>query len=184
MNESLLAGRYAKALLAYADEVGEADALYPILLRLGRTLRRNYGAEMVVSNPTLSEQMRCNFVVALAGEKPPVSLERFVRLVFDHNREQLLGEMARAYTKLYRQSRGITHAKVTATHKMESEALERLKEIIRNRRGGDVELEEEIDPELLGGFVLHIEGEVLDASAKGQIERIRQQFIVRNRSIV
>lgn len=184
MNESLLAGRYAKALLAYAEEVGEADALYPILLRLGRTLRRDYGAAEVVGNPTLSEKVRCGFVVALAGEQPPVSLERFVRLVFDHDRERLLGEMARAYTKLYRQSRGITHAKVVTSTKMDAEVLRRLKEIIRQRRGGEVELEEEIDPELLGGFVLHIEGEVLDASAKGQIERIRQQFIVRNRSIV
>lgn len=184
MNESLLAGRYAKALLAYADEVGEAEALYPILLRLGRTLRRDYGAVEVVSNPTLSEKVRCGFVVALAGEEPPVSLERFVRLVFDHNRERLLGEMARAYTKLYRQSRGITHAKVTASQPLDEEAMGRLKEIIRRRRGGEVELDVEIDPDLLGGFILHIEGEVLDASLKGQIERIRQQFIVRNRSIV
>lgn len=180
----MLAGRYAKALLAYAEEVGEAEALYPILLRLGRTLRRDYGAVDVVSNPTLSEKVRCGFVVALAGEQPPVSLERFVRLVFDHDRERLLGEMARAYTKLYRQSRGITHAMVVTSTKMDAAVLQRLKEIIRNRRGGEVELEEKIDPELLGGFVLHIEGEVLDASAKGQIERIRQQFIVRNRSIV
>lgn len=184
MNESLLAGRYAKALLAYADEVGEAEALYPILLRLGRTLRRDYGAADVVGNPTLSEKVRCGFVVALAGEEPPVSLERFVRLVFDHNRERLLGEMARAYTKFYRQSRGITHAKVVSSTKLDAEVLRRLKEIIRQRRGGEVELEEVEDADLLGGFVLHIEGEVLDASLKGQIERIRRQFIVRNRSIV
>ena len=88
MNRSLLAKRYAKALLAYATEVGEADLLYPLLRDLGRVLRPAEAAE-VVCNPTLSEQRRSQFVVALAGEGAPESLRRWVDLVFSHNREAL-----------------------------------------------------------------------------------------------
>ena len=184
MNESLLAGRYAKALLAHAVEVGEADALYPILRELGRTLRYDRGVRGVVDNPTFSEELRERFVVALAGEEPPKSLGRFVDLVFRHNREGLLGEMARAYVRLYRHHKGIVYARLVAVATPDEATLERLREIIRQRFGGEVELDVRIDEQLLGGFVLRVEGRVLDASARGAIERIRQQFVSRNRSIV
>lgn len=184
MNESLLAGRYAKALLAYAIEVGEEDALYPILRELGRTLRYDYKVRGVVDNPTLSEELRERFVVALAGEEPPGSLVRFVDLVFRHNREGLLGEMARGYMRLYRRHKGIVYARLVAMATPDEATLERLREIIRQRFDGEVELDVMIDKELLGGFVLRVEGRELDASVRGAIERIRQQFINRNRSIV
>lgn len=184
MNESLLAGRYAKALLAYAIEVGEEDALYPILRGLGRTLRCDQRVKGVVDNPTFSEELRERFVVALSGEEPPQSLVRFVDLVFRHDREMLLGEMARAYMRLYRRHKGIVYARLVAVSTPDEATIERLREIIRQRFGGEVELDVMIDKELLGGFVLRVEGRVLDASARGAIERIRQQFVSRNRSIV
>lgn len=185
MNESLLAGRYAKALLAYAEEVGEADALYPLMGRLEGVLRHESKEREVVDNPTLAESLRGDYVVSLVGgEEPPRSLRRFVDLVFCHNRERLLGEMARAYIRLYRRHRGIVHARLVATATPTQEEVERLKELIRQRRDGVVELEVVVDREILGGFILRVEGRVLDGSAKGAIERIRQQFIVRNRNIV
>lgn len=184
MNEGLLAGRYAKALLAYAIEVGEAEALYPILRSLGRTLRCDYKARGVVDNPTLSEGVREAFVVALAGEEPPGSLVRFVDLVFRHNRERLLGEMARAYVGLYRRHRGIVYARIVVVTPPDESTTQRLKKIISQRFGGEVELDVEIDEGVIGGFVLRVEGRELDASARGAIERIRQQFITRNRNVV
>lgn len=184
MNESLLAGRYAKALLAYAEEVGEADALYPLMGQLEGRLRSDREAGSVVDNPTLSERTRSEWVVSLVGAEPPRSFCRFVDLVFCHNRERLLGEMARAYRRLYRRHRGLVYARLVATAMPNSEELARLKELIHNKCGGEVELEFVVNREILGGFILHVDGKVLDGSARGAIEQIRRQFIARNRNVV
>lgn len=183
MNRSLLARRYAKALLAYAIEVGEADALYPLLRDLGRRLRPE-SVEDVVCNPTISEHERGVAVVALAGEDAPASLRRFVDLVFAHNRESLLGEMARAYTRLYRKHRGITLVRVASAMAMDDATLQKIEQVVRQSRGGEVEMESEIDNSLIGGFVLRVDGMVMDGSAKRAIALIRQQFVNRNKTIV
>lgn len=185
MNESLLARRYAKALLAYAEELGEADLLYPVMRHLGRTLRHASRESEVVDNPTLSEELRGRFVEALAGVEPvPESLRRFVRLVFDHNREYLFGPMALAYLQLYRQSRGIVVAEVRCAHPLSEEAKGKIERLIAAHKQGKVELEVKVESRLIGGFVVTVDGKRLDASVAGELERIRQHLSERNRSIV
>ena len=186
MNSGLLAGRYAKALLDYAIEVGEADVLYSLMRRLGRTMRPAKGLDCleVVTNPTLSEKARRKVVVAMAGEDVPDSFRRFVDLVFSHNRQSLLGEIARAYTRLYRRHKGITFVRVSSAVPLDSTTRERIEEVIRHQKGGEIEMEEIVDEGLLGGFILRVEGRVMDGSAKRAIELVRQQFINKNRTIV
>lgn len=184
MNESLLAGRYAKALLSQALEEGQAEVLYPILKHLSQTLRSAVAARGVVGNPTLSEELRARFVVALAGGECPPLLERFVDLVFEHGREALLGEIARAYVRLYRRHRGITYARVVTAQEMDEPTQRQLSQLLGQHFGGQVELDVMRDEQLLGGFVIRVDGKQMDASVKGQLERIRNQFISRNKSIV
>ena len=50
--------------------------------------------------------------------------------------------------------------------------------------GGTVELVVEVNREIIGGFLLRVGGRLMDGSVKGQLERIRHQFIVKNRNIV
>lgn len=186
MNKSLLAGRYAKALLAYALEVGEAEALYLLLRELGRTLRPSQEAarEELITNPTLSERESSEAVVKLMGESVPESLRRFVDLVFSHNRESLLGEMARAYTRLYRRHKGITFVRVTSAEVLSEELLRKICDVVRLHKGGEVEVETIVDRGLIGGFVLRVDGEVMDGSIRSAIERIRQQFVSKNKTLV
>lgn len=184
MNESLLAARYAKALLGQALEEGVAEALYPIVKSLSQSLPMRGGWRATVDNPTLSEELRARFVVALAGENPPPLLERFVRLVLSHHRESQLGEMARAYVKLYRHHYGITYARITSAREMPTEVIEQLRGLLAQRFGGEIELDVFEDAGLIGGFVVRVDGRQMDASIKGQLERIRHQFINKNKNIV
>lgn len=184
MNESLLAGRYAKALLAEALERGEAERLYPLMKHLGSTLRPLSPEMEVVGNPTIADRVRELFVVGCVGSEPPELMVRFVKLVFAHRREVYLGEMARAYVRLYRKVRGIVLVRITSAVPLDEATRERLAEVVRGHYGGEIEMVCEVKQELLGGFVLRVDGRVLDASVRSRIDRIRQQFISKNRSIV
>lgn len=186
MNESLLARRYAKALLSYATEVGEAGELYPIMARLRRELHPEPNARSVVGNPTLSDEQRAAYVVALAGGEGavPQSLRRFVDLVFAHRRESLLAAMARAYVELYRKAGNITYAHLTTANEIDATTRSQIEKLVVEEFGGTVELVVEVNREIIGGFLLRVGGRLMDGSVKGQLERIRHQFIVKNRNIV
>lgn len=184
MNESLLAGRYAKALLAHADEVGEADLLYPLFRRLCCSLRTISGVACAVDNPTISSSIRSGMVIALAGEEVPESFKRFVALLFGHKREGLLGEIGRSYLKLYRSSRGLIHVELATASEMDAATLSRVEELVARREGGRVEMEVVVRPELIGGFVIKVDGKVLDGSISGELERIRRAIVGTNQSVV
>ena len=184
MNESLIAGRYAKALLEEALERGEAESLYPLMKHLGSTLRPLSSELEVVGNPTIADRVRESFVVSCVGCEPPELMERFVRLVFAHRREGFLGEMARAYVVLYRKARGIVLVRITSAVPLDEATRQRVAEVVRSHYGGEIEMVCEENKGLLGGFILRVDGKVLDASVRSRIDRIRQQFISKNRSIV
>jgi F0F1-type ATP synthase delta subunit len=56
--------------------------------------------------------------------------------------------------------------------------------VLTERFGGQVELEIIVDAGLIGGFVVRVDGRQMDASIKGQLERIRRQFAGKNKAIV
>ncbi len=62
--------------------------------------------------------------------------------------------------------------------------LQSLKALVKGKTGDDVIIDVDVDPSLVGGFVLDLDGYLLDASVKRQLEVIREQFIERNRRII
>lgn len=88
-----------------------------------------------------------------------------------------------SYIDLYREDKNILVGKLTTA--IESKRLEEhLVDLVGSRTQGKVEMETHIDPELIGGYIIELEGYRLDASVANQLKRIKQQFIARNRRIV
>jgi len=60
----------------------------------------------------------------------------------------------------------------------------KIRSLIESKTGKTLQLTTEVDETLIGGFVLEVEDKLLDASVSRQLERIRSQFVERNRRIV
>ena len=109
------------------------------------------------------------------GERPgklEPELERLTRLL-----------VFRSFIAMYYRSRGIRVAHLTTA--VPSPELERkLRTVLEKQFGGDVLIESDVNPELLGGFTLEVDDYLLDASVRRQIETIRRQFVISNNRIV
>ncbi len=190
MNDSLLAGRYAKALLAHADSLGQAEALYPIMGELAHVAMDSAGVAQVLKNPIVGGEEKVRVVVealcervACEGESRML-VERFVGLVVGHHRERWLGQMALGYVRLYRKSRGIVRVNLTTTAEPEEALVERLRTMVEERTGGVAEINTHIQPSIEGGFVLQVDDLLLDASLRGQLEKIRKELLRKNKTLV
>ncbi|MBP3382847.1 MAG: ATP synthase F1 subunit delta [Tidjanibacter sp.] len=188
MNSSILIGRYAKALLAQADSIGQAEALYPTMEQLAHLLMGSHEVREVLNNPVVSPQRKCAIVLSCVegccAEECRALLGRFVDLVLAHHRERWLGEMSLGYVRLYRKSRGLVRVQLTTTTRPEEALLARLKAIVEERTGGVAEVILHTSPDIKGGFVLQVDDLLLDASLKGQLEKIRREFLRKNKTLV
>lgn len=186
MNRSLVITRYARALVKYVRETGNGEAVCSEAESLGKTLatvpelrRMLEAAGDVVSAPDKEKLLR----EAQGGRLSP-EMGRFFTLLSRRGRMDLVQEILRSFVDLYRQSQGLRKASLTVVEEPSAHLLQRLKDLVRQKTGDDVLIEVDVDPTLVGGFVFDMDDYLLDASVKRQLERIREQFIERNRRIV
>lgn len=92
--------------------------------------------------------------------------------------------MSLGYVRLYRKSRGLVRVRLTTTTQPDEALLARLKSIVEERTGGVAEVRVHTSPDIEGGFVLQVDDLLLDASLKGQLEKIRREFLRKNKTLV
>ena len=112
------------------------------------------------------------------------SLERFFALVQQNGRMPLLRLMLHSFTEQYYREKGIRRAILTTAVPPTEELLEKYRAVAGRHFGGTVQLESVIDPSIIGGAILTVDGHRLDASIAGQLERLRNELKEKNKRIV
>ena len=158
MNAGIISSRYAKALLMLVDETGRGEEVYRQV-------------EEILKNP---------------DSVPPVlepELSKLVTLLVKNNRMEYARPILHRFMVLYDESRGRRHVTLrTAAPAPEME--QKIKEMLHERLGGDIVIESEVDPSLIGGFTLTVDDKLLDASVSRQLEEVRRQLMAKNKRIV
>lgn len=186
MNRSIIVSRYARSLVKLVRETGQgstvcsqAESLVKSLHEVSELQRMIKAADDVVPPSQKTELMQ----KALGGEMAP-DLKEFLSLLNRNGRMEMVEDILRDFVDLYRRSVGIRKAHLTTVTEPSEHLLERLKALVKKKTGDDVIIEVDVDPSLIGGFVFDIENYLLDASIKRQLDRIREQFVERNRRII
>lgn len=158
MNQGAIASRYAKAFLRLVQENGRGEQVFTQV----RTL---------LADPS-------------SAPKPlEPDLESLVLLLKKNRRLDCLKFILHDFIRQWCKAEGVVIAKLITA--VPSPGLsERLEALLREHTGCRIIMESAIDPELLGGFVLELEDEMLDASVRRQIDDIRRQLVQKNNRII
>lgn len=161
MNAGLIASRYANALMLFAREKHAEDRVYEDAGALRLALGKE--EELPECIDKLSEPM-----------------QKFVTLVIRNKRVEYLSAILRAYRALYRKENGITKALLT-TASEDPQLAGKLAELMKAQGFSKVDFRTEVNPELIGGFVLQVDDKRLDASIATQLRTIRKELEAKNR---
>lgn len=184
MNSGVIASRYAKALLMYADESGAGDRVYSQACVLGlRLLEIRQLKELVENNIGLQIGDRLGLLQSALGEELAPELVTFVNLVDSKRRMEFFCRILYSFIALYRRKHNIKVGTVVCAAPVDG-LKERLELLFHERTGADIQLDEKINPDILGGFIFEMDGYRLDASVETQFRMIRRQLIEKNNRIV
>jgi F-type H+-transporting ATPase subunit delta len=170
-----VAGRYASALFALAQDDRQAEAVARSLAKLDELIAGNPDLERLVRSPVFStaDQLKALDAI-LAKEDIGGITANFVRLVTVKRRLFSIRDMIGAYRKLYDASRGVTHAEVTSATALSDENLAALKDQLRGASGGrEVDLDAKIDPSIIGGLIVRLGSRMVDGSLRTKLNAIR-----------
>lgn len=178
MNEGLIAGRYARALLvtlegqeALGDKCyREAQAIVPLLEESAAQLKE------LLENVLLSEEQRVQVIGRVFNAHAP-SLEAFARFLVQKGRgEHLLGAL-RLFQDMYRAQRGIVRVEMVSAVPLGEAQAEGLRSYVAGRFGSQVEIVARVDAQLIGGFQLQVADQLLDRSVRSELESIAHQMV-------
>lgn len=187
MNTGVIAERYAEALLKLVKETGSGGEVVSQVKVLGKALRTVPNLRRTLEDPAVSDSLKLSvFESALSPQAVSPDLKKFLTLVMKNKRTDYLLYIFISFEKLwYASERLLRGVLVVPEMNAEADLLEKqVKEIISSHTGKKLELEVLVKPDLIGGFVLEIGDNLLDASVRHQLDVIRRQFIERNRRIV
>ena len=111
-------------------------------------------------------------------------LELFIAFLKRKSRLSEVRFILNSYVSLYYKSIGVMLATLTSAREVDSATVQSLCKVLEEHFRCKVNMSFEVDPSLIGGFVVQVGDYLLDASVKNQIETIRRQFVVQNNRIV
>ena len=173
--QASLAGRYASALFDLARDEKQIDAVGRSLDALNQALADSRDFDQLVISPLIDRADAANAFTALAEQLAldPITTN-FLGVLARNGRKAELRNVIRAFRKLAANHRGETTAEVVSAHPLNDDQIEKLKSRLRGRAGRDVAIEASVDPNILGGLVVKLGSQMIDASLRTKLNRLAQ----------
>ena len=175
MNTGRISTRYAKALYAYAAGLKEEDALFEKMKILSESFAAHKSLQKVMEDLTVSEKDKQKLLTTAGGNSVCKSYDSLLNLLAKNRRESYAQMIALSYQKVYKKEKGIITGKLTTANPADEKIMQKLKTLIAGEKY-KVDFITRIDPKIIGGFVLDVDFNQLDASVKNQLNKIQMQL--------
>ena len=170
MSQALtLARPYARAAFNAARDEGRVAAWSQALV-FAASAAVDPQARALLKHPQLNSQQAARLLVM---DEADAAFTRFVTMLADNRRLELLPEIAGVFEQLRADSERVVKARVTSATSLGDADLQSIRDGLRRRFGQDVEIETALDPSLIGGAVIAAGDVVIDGSIKGKLARLQ-----------
>lgn len=175
MNESIISVRYSKALFQSALEKNILDKVNQDMLLIAGICKMPETQEFLL-NPVIRPAKKSEIFEKMLGNSVEKITLSLTGLLCRNGRESYLPSIARVFMHETMKYKGITRSVLTSAVKLNEPVKEKIKALISGKFETSVELEELVDPSIIGGFILRIEDSYLDASIKNKLNRIKKEL--------
>lgn len=174
---SEIAGPYAKALMSVAEDNNAVDQVGVEVADLLEALTSSEELTGFLANPLMAPDAKKGVLRQLAEGKVSDSLLSFLLLLVDRGRVAFLTPILQQYQTLLRELNNTVLADVTAAIELSEDQQNAIRDRVKTMTGANsVELSVMVDPSLLGGLIIKVGSQVIDASLRGQLRRIGMQL--------
>ena len=181
MSESIVSSEilapYAQALMSLAeshqltDRFGQDVGLLLDLLESSEELRQ------FLASPLVQAESKKAVLRQVVGEQAHAYVLRFLMILVDRGRIIFIEGICKHYQALLRKLNQTVLAEVTSAVEISDEQKDSIRQRVIEITGArQVELSNRLEPELIGGVIIKVGSQIIDASLRGQLRRIGMQL--------
>ena len=176
MTSERVARRYVGALFGLASEAGLADEIGATLHELEHMVRLHLKLRNALSDPRLVPDKKHALLLRLMGPHTPPLLTRFMDLLIQKHRLELLQHAGTIFAHLQDEAAGIRQAHVLSALPLSEPQQFRLQEALSSLLGLKIVLTTVVDPAVIGGISVKVGDLLIDGSVRGRLQGLRQEF--------
>jgi len=176
MQSHRAATRYAKSIIELAKEQKVLDEVYGDMKLFSAVIEQNRIFSVMLKNPIINHDKKRKVLHALFDKRMnKLSISAF-DLITKKNRESILAEISTEFQVQYNAFKGLQVADITTTINLDDELRNKFNSLVEEISGKKANLNEIIDDDIVGGFVLNVGDLRLDQSIKTQLNNIKREL--------
>ena len=131
---------------------------------------------MALSDKSIKADEKKKILFTATGGEVLSSLCKMSDLIFKNEREHVVQYIALRYLELYRRRYSIQYGKLVTAVPVSGDKQKTIISRLKKIAGQNLEIELVVDPDIIGGFVLHLTDYRWDGSVSGELTRIKSSF--------
>jgi F-type H+-transporting ATPase subunit delta len=180
MNNSRISVRYSRALFESALEKKMLDKVYNDMIFISEVCILPDMKELLTS-PIIVPSKKTAILHKIIGNNIQNITLSLIDLLVQNGRESFLPAVARVFIHQTKEHNGITESVLTTAVKVDNKIKKQIVDLVSGIFKTKVDLKEIVDKEIIGGFILRIEDNYIDASIKNKLRKIEK--VLKGRSL-
>jgi len=176
MNESKISVRYSRALFELAKEKNILDKVCQDMLFISEICKLPEAKELLAS-PVIKPSRRSDILSKMLENNVDNTTLSLIDLVVKNGRANFIPAIARVFVDETMKYKGITKSTLTTAAPITPKVKQQITDMITSVFKTNVEFEENIDSEIIGGFILKVDDNYLDASVRTKLRKIKKELV-------
>lgn len=168
---------YAEALMSLAQEQKNLDAIAKDVRLIGDTLTDSLELSQLFASPLIGADVKKGVVENVFGSQVSSITKSFLLLLVDRKRIAFLGQIVNEFKALLRVIDQVALAEITTALKLSRSQEDSIRDRVKAMTGArSVDLDVTVNPDLIGGVIIKVGSQVVDASIRGQLRRLKSSL--------
>jgi len=176
MSEYRIASRYAKSLIDLAVEKNQLEDINTDMELFSQVCKENRDFVLMLNNPILESVKKAAIIKAVFKGKVQDMTVLFFDIVSKKHREAVLPEIAKVFKQLYNEHKGVITAEVSTTFPLDDSLRSEVIKIVKEISGKEVELNENVNEALIGGFLIRVGDKQIDETIQSKLNDLKREL--------
>lgn len=165
--------QYAKGLWLYVSQNNEKETIYQELIQVTQLIDESGEFRAFLKNPIIDSRKKISIMKEIF-KNFSLTFKKFMEICVKARRENLLKEIFGAYINIYEENKGIVRVNIITAERFDQEVINQIM-AKHNLSTNDI-IKEKINSKIIGGYIIEKDQELIDASIRTQLNRMRNSF--------
>ena len=175
MLTSKVAKRYAQGLLDFTQESGNTESVYNEMKDIVKIMSQSKDLNQFFSTPIIDARKKEAIALEIFKDFSPVA-KNIIRLIIKQGREAQIKNIAQEFINKVEDIKGTQRISLTSASKLSEQNIQKIIADSKMVNVSNYDLETIIKPDILGGYILRVGDQQIDASVKTKLNNIKKEF--------